>query len=592
MSNIYVAPLASGNGSGSSAANAMAFSSLNTAIKAAGAGGTVLMLADQGTYRTTGTVTLTAGGTDAAPVTLRGVNSAGVPTDIQITGTRAAYEKGMTQVGNDVFRLLSGANNLNFEGFDFHNVQTGFRFGADVRNITIQNMEATNVRWFINDVVSGSNTSASVSGLTVRDVVVDGFSRGVITLRYDSNNVLIERVVGDSKYQDGDGLATGVFMDGTVHNVVIRDSTMMNAIATSATGTYWNGDGFTAEERVYNLRFENTRAIGNADGGYDIKASNVVMTNAFSEDNGKNYRFWGQNVELVNPTGIDPHIRGGNSFQAQMWVADGARVSVTGGNFADSGSATRVFDSSGTLTFNGTNVWYGDGSTLTTGSGISGLASSLVHKVSATGRYSTTGENLFSDTTTVVTVPTVTEPVAPSTSLTGTSSGDVLSATSDADWTISGAGGNDTLTGRAGNDRLLGGSGNDTIKGGAGNDVIIGNSGVDVLTGGTGSDVFSFLALSDSSASSLSTRDKIVDFEHGVDRIDLAALDANAGLSGDQAFSFIGEGVFTRSAGQLRVDYRDPLLTKVFADVNGDGAADFAIHLPGHVTLTSGDFLL
>ena len=588
MPNIYVAPSSSGNGSGSSAANAMAFTSLNTAIKAAGAGGTVMMLSDQGTYRTTGTITLSAGGTDGAPVTIKGVNSAGAASDILITGTRAAYEKGMTQVGNDVFRLLSGANNLKFEGFDFQNVQTGFRIGADIKNITIQDMEASNVRWFINDVVSGSNSSASVSGLTVRDVNVDGFSRGVITLRYDSNNILIERVVGDSKYQDGDGLATGVFMDGTVHDVVIRDSTMMHAVASAATGSYWNGDGFTAEELVYNLRFENTRSIGNADGGYDIKASNVVMTNTYSEDNGRNYRFWGDNVELVNPTGIDPHVRGGNSAQSQIWVSSGAHVAVTGGNFADSGSATRVFDNSGSLSFNGTNVWYSSG-TLTMGS-ISGLASALLHKVSSTGSYSTTGETWLSGTTPVVTPPTVTEPVVTSTTLTGTSSADVLSATTDANWTINGSGGNDTLTGRGGADRLLGGSGNDTIKGGAGNDVIIGNSGADTLSGGSGSDVFSFAALGDSSASSLSTRDKIIDYEHGLDHIDLTGLDANTGLSGDQAFTFIGEGLFTGTAGELRIDYRDPATTKVFADVNGDGAADFALHLPGHVILGLGDF--
>jgi Ca2+-binding RTX toxin-like protein len=648
----------------------MAFNSLNQAIKAAGPGGTVMMLADKGDYKTSGTVSLSYGGTDAAPVTLKGVSSSGAAMDIQIQGTRAAYTKGMTQVGNDVFRLLSGANNLKFDGFDFHNVETGFRFGADAKNITIQNMEATNVRWFINDVVSGSNTSASVSGLTVRDVDVSGFSRSVITLRYNSNNVVIDGVVGDGKYYDGDGLATGVLLDGTVHNVTIKNSTMKNAIASAATGSYWNGDGFTAERGVYDLRLENTRAIGNADGGYDLKASNVVMTNTYSEDNGRNYRLWGQNVQLVNATGVDPHVRGGTSSQGQIWIGSGAKVTVKGGFFADSGSATRVFDSSGTLALSALTIWHAKGGTMTNGSGISGLATNLVYDLLASGKYSTNGETYLSGATTAAASPAAT----------ATSGADILTATSDAGVTISGLAGNDTINGGGGADRLIGGTGDDRIKAGAGDDrievsgtgqgydtvdggsgqdsivamadgtviglksltgietisangfssvsingssysdvldfsnlnlsgissikggsgddtirgssganTIFGDAGADVLTGNGGADVFAYSALGDSAGTS---RDSITDFLHGTDHIDLSRLDASTAATGDQAFTFLGEGAFTKHAGELRVSHADPSITKVFADVNGDGTADFAIHLTGGVTLTSGDFVL
>jgi serralysin len=483
MAIVYVSPVGLGNGSGSSAANAMAFSNLNQAVKAAGPGGSVLLLADHGNYNTSGTVSLTNGGTDAAPVTLMGVDSSGNPMDIQIFGTRAAYSSGMSAVGNDVFRLLGGANNLVFDGFDFHNVQTGFRFGADAHNITIQNMEADNVRWFINDVVSGTNTSATISGLTIRDVDVHGFSRSVITLRYDTNHVTIEDVFGDSQYENGDGLATGVLLDGTVHNVLIKDSTMMNCIASAATGSYWNGDGFTAEKGVHDLQFQNTRAIGNADGGYDLKASNVVMTDVYAEDNGRNFRLWGQNVQLVNPTGVDPHVRGGTSSQAQVWIGSGATVTIAGGNFVDAGSATRVVDSSGAVTLNAVNVWHASSGTLKSGTGISGLDTSLVHDVTAIGSYSTNGEAYLSSSTAT--------PSATSTSVTGTSGNDVLAATSDANWTLQGLAGNDTLTGLAGNDRLVGGAGNDRLSGGAGDDrfeVKGTGDGFDDITGGTGTD--------------------------------------------------------------------------------------------------------
>ena len=65
----------------------------------------------------------------------------------------------MTAIGNDVFRMLEGASNLVFDGFDFYNVQTAFRLGANAQNITIQNMEGDNVRYFINNHISGTSTS-------------------------------------------------------------------------------------------------------------------------------------------------------------------------------------------------------------------------------------------------------------------------------------------------------------------------------------------------------------------------------------------------------------------------------------------------
>ena len=42
-----------------------------------------------------------------------------------------------------------------------------------------------------------------------------------------------------------------------------------------------------------------------------------------------------------------------------------------------------------------TSVWHAAGATLTSGSGISGLSSGLIHSVTATGRYSTNGETLI-----------------------------------------------------------------------------------------------------------------------------------------------------------------------------------------------------
>jgi hypothetical protein len=84
------------------------------------------------------------------------------------------------------------------------------------------------------------------------------------------------------------------------------------------------------------------------------------------------------------------------------------------------------------------------------------------------------------------------------------------------------------------------------------------------------------------------SRDLITAFSQAEgDRIDLATIDANTRLSGDQAFAFIGGTAFTRVAGQLR--FAGGVIQ---ADVNGDAQADMEIAIQGVSTLLAADFIL
>lgn len=145
------------------------------------------------------------------------------------------------------------------------------------------------------------------------------------------------------------------------------------------------------------------------------------------------------------------------------------------------------------------------------------------------------------------------------------------------------------ITGNAAGNALYGNAGNDVLSGNAGNDALIGGVGADALVGGTGNDYFIFRALSDSTVASAG-QDTIYDFTTG-DKIDLRSIDANSLLTGDNAFRFIGTGNFTKSAGELRYAKVGTDLY-VYGDVNGDGTADFGIHLKAHAALTGSDFLL
>ena len=145
------------------------------------------------------------------------------------------------------------------------------------------------------------------------------------------------------------------------------------------------------------------------------------------------------------------------------------------------------------------------------------------------------------------------------------------------------------LVGTATADILVGASGSETLNGGGGNDIIAGGGARDVLTGGLGADVFTFNAVSDSTAAAAG-RDTIMDFSQAQgDRINLRPIDANTGLAGDQAFSFLGLGP-TAGAGTLGFTQSGGN-TLIQADVDG-GGADFAILLAGVHTLVAGDFLL
>ncbi len=123
---------------------------------------------------------------------------------------------------------------------------------------------------------------------------------------------------------------------------------------------------------------------------------------------------------------------------------------------------------------------------------------------------------------------------------------------------INSGGGNDNVSGGAGNDTITAGAGNDTINGSDGNDTLIGGTGLDIMTGGLGADTFDFNAPNESGVG-IGNDDLITDFElsgvAGGDLIDLSTLDANGGVAGNQAFTFIGTAAFTAGAagaGQLR----------------------------------------
>ena len=154
---------------------------------------------------------------------------------------------------------------------------------------------------------------------------------------------------------------------------------------------------------------------------------------------------------------------------------------------------------------------------------------------------------------------------------------------------VTGGNGNDYAYGDAGNDRVDGNDGNDWLYGGTGADLLAGTLGLDRLYGGTGTDIFRFVATADSGVGA-GKRDIIADFNRSDgDRIDLAAIDANVGVGGDQAFVRVS-GALT-GAGQVRW-FSEGGKTIVQASTDSDAAAEIEIELTGVVPLQTTDLLL
>ncbi|MFN6452101.1 MAG: calcium-binding protein [Nostoc sp. EfeVER01] len=171
--------------------------------------------------------------------------------------------------------------------------------------------------------------------------------------------------------------------------------------------------------------------------------------------------------------------------------------------------------------------------------------------------------------------------------LNGGAGSDVLNGGAGSD-VLNGGAGSDVLYGGAGSDVLYGGAGSDVLYGDAGNDTISGGAGTDSLTGGAGNDIFDFNSVSDSPPGL--SRDVITDFVgNGIfvgDQIDLSTIDANSSVAGNQAFTFIGAGVFS-AARQVR--YSGGILQ---ANTDGDLSAEFEIRFKGAPPIVANDIIL
>ena len=130
----------------------------------------------------------------------------------------------------------------------------------------------------------------------------------------------------------------------------------------------------------------------------------------------------------------------------------------------------------------------------------------------------------------------------------------------------------------------------DLLAGNGGTNVLTGDYGADNLVGRGGADKFDYNDTGDSYPQA--GADFISDFSRVQgDKIDLSTIDARVHTTGNQAFTFIGQGQFT-GEGQLRFYQQN---SDTFIEANTDNSvtgAEMVIVLGPPVTLQGGDFVL
>ena len=133
------------------------------------------------------------------------------------------------------------------------------------------------------------------------------------------------------------------------------------------------------------------------------------------------------------------------------------------------------------------------------------------------------------------------------------------------------------------------GSNSVVIKEVPANATVVGVPGRVVEAGGGGADDFVYVAANNS----VGQFDMIKDFVHGLDDLDVAAIDANGAAAGNAAFIFRGKSAFSGAGAEVRFTHNGSNnVTNVLFDIDGNQISDMTIRLTGLIALDAGDFIL
>ena len=459
--------------------------------------------------------------------------------------------------------------------------------------------------------MGGNRISLEGSQLSAVDVIIDGGSGVEITANARSrvlatggdvtlvNLAITGGKTSDPEYPDDGGPSAGgagIIVAGS-SSLELRGCTICNNVAT---GTYAGGGGILSSGEYTTISIVNSTIANNSTHGTDFFASGGAIR----------FHYVGS-LEITNSTITNNYsatIGGGVSLQLGAGVDFTLNNSILAGNQV---ALSRMNDvSADGMASNGHNIF---------GSDVPGNAPGDLENVSTDLLFAGGLADNGGPTQTIALRNAADNPAlggadpadAPTTDQRGvarpqpdgtnpdigafelnqsTGGGDIL-GTARAD-RLTGTAQADVIRGLAGDDLLLGLAGNDRLFGDGQDDRLVGGLGLDQLSGGRGCDRFVYRSLAEAPVAG-PRFDEVLDFsrlQH--DRIDVSRIDAKAGVTGNQVFTFIGQAEFS-AASQLHYQATADGDFLVSGNVDRDPDADFAIVVrTGSTSLLAGDFLL
>ncbi len=325
----FILPAAAGTGDGSSWVNAAAPSDWPASVAKLSAGDTLRI--GSGTYDKV-QLALTASGRKGAPITLLGEDTGGGLPLFQGSWTKENPASGEIFAKLAIKTGFVTLKNLRFQNYLAVAVTSGGNEG-----ITLSGLDAKDVR-----MGAVFKNSARADDLTTwtRDVLVEnctftGFTKSALRWEGGNRDFRIVNCHGDA---GGKPYATDPFhmiydirgdtrkdlpdLIARVHDTQITfiGCTARNSWHQPPAGkNYWNGDGFVAENGVSKLTFIDCMAFDCTDGGWDLKATEVVFKGCVSFRNKRNYRIW-REAKFENCIAGYPVHRGGSGDSANFGV--------------------------------------------------------------------------------------------------------------------------------------------------------------------------------------------------------------------------------------------------------------------------------
>lgn len=239
--------------------------------------------------------------------------------------------------GRTFLALSGGADYIAFENLQLTRYQFGIvsRKGGHV-GLRITNVDAYETRHgvYLCGFAYADAPDAASHDIEIRDCEFIHFTKNAVRFQAGNYDVRLINLVADAGGPEwmreafhicynigGDAPRRRSGKDdkpwASEHDIIYINCVARNAYYSRA--HFWQGDGYTAEGGNRNIAFINCEAWDNADGGWDVKAENLLFVNCRSVRNKMNWRLR-QPTLMANCLSAHSFKRGGSWISTGLWA--------------------------------------------------------------------------------------------------------------------------------------------------------------------------------------------------------------------------------------------------------------------------------